>query len=157
IGMGGVGTGSNNVGFSVFDGAAVTSTGNASITISGKGGPGSATDNGVEVLTGGLISAQGSALSLTGSTSGPGDAIKIDATTIANVNAGTLTLTADQNVKIADGAMVSTVNGPLTILANQGQTAAAGNFWGIEINGAMVETTGTGAMRLAGRGGADIS
>ncbi len=62
-----------------------------------------------------------------------------------------------QNLAIASGASISTADGALTILANQGPTPQSGNFSGIDIDGSTVETTGAGAIVLQSRGGNDTT
>ncbi len=81
-------------------------------------------------------------------------------TVSANVNTGatgTLTITGNanagaRNVIIDQGAIVSVVNGNLTIDADQG-TQQTGNFEGVRVHGAEVRTSGSGQIVIDGRGG----
>ena len=161
IGSGGTGTTSDNFGVSIDSTTQVTTTigANANITITGTGGTGDGdgSDQGVlingpttavEASGGGSVAINGSAIP------GNGNAIELDETTVSASGQGTVTVIAVQNVSIFDTTL-STVNGDLTIKANQGGTPAAGDFSGITIDFATVETTGTGDIIMAGRGGND--
>ena len=66
---------------------------------------------------------------------------------------GDITLTANKNITMAPGASISTVDGDLTLSADQGTTPISDNFTGIYVDGAAVRVTGAGNMTLAGRGG----
>ncbi|MCY2983820.1 MAG: Ig-like domain-containing protein, partial [Planctomycetota bacterium] len=66
---------------------------------------------------------------------------------------GTPTLSASTTKNIVVNAGVSTVNGSLTLSANQQATATTGTFVGVDLNSATVKTTG-GALSIAGKGGA---
>ena len=67
---------------------------------------------------------------------------------------GAISLTAARNLFVASGATVSTVNGPLSLSANQQSPATNGDFAGVTINGFVI-TSGSGAISLAGAGGND--
>ncbi len=58
-----------------------------------------------------------------------------------------------RNIVMNSGSSWTTVNGDLIFEANQGLIATAGNFIGIDINGATVATQGSGDLRMTGRGG----
>lgn len=162
-GSGGSGSGNVNLGVIVANGGQVTSTGTgpgaAPITLQGTGGSGTGGANGVDLETSAsAVTSQGGAISLTGARgSGPGNAIVVSSATVSVLGAGTLTLSAAQDVLVQNGASLSTADGALNILANQGSTPAAGNFIGIHVNDATVQTTGAGSILLQGRGGADTS
>ncbi len=67
-------------------------------------------------------------------------------------NAG-LSVSSSRNISVSSGATVSTVNGNLTMAANQQAVATTGAFVGLDLNGGSVKTTGIGALSLAGKGG----
>ncbi|MDX1967825.1 MAG: hypothetical protein SFV23_11685 [Planctomycetaceae bacterium] len=78
---------------------------------------------------------------------------------VSTTAAGTLAVTGNgaagaRNIVVDSGAVVSTVNGNLTLDADQG-TTQSGNFAGILVTGAGTEVrvTGTGSLSLVGRGG----
>lgn len=78
----------------------------------------------------------------------------------ANVNllvskAGTIFVTCRRNVSLASGSSLETENGTLSVQANQQTTAVTGNFTGVNLNGATLRSTGTGAVTVKGRGGDD--
>src|SRR5205085_5572165 len=58
---------------------------------------------------------------------------------------------------IAFSAGWTTHNGNLSFSANQQGTATTGNFIGIDVNNATIQSTGSGTITLAGRGGTDAS
>jgi hypothetical protein len=169
-GTAGTGTGNGNIGVVVFGAATVTSTSGA-LTLTGTGGSGTAgtvltSNDGVllqavansftGVTTSGAITVNGTI------TDGASNAIEITGGMIVSATgSGSLTLNATQNVLIgdgsADGTQVSTVNGALTISANQGATPASGGFAGITINDALVKATGVGTVLAQGRGGNNIA
>ena len=66
---------------------------------------------------------------------------------------GGAAFSASTTRNIAVNAAVSSVNGALTLSANQQTIATTGTFVGIDLNNASVTTTGTGALSLSGRGG----
>ena len=68
---------------------------------------------------------------------------------------GTATVKASKNVAFASGSSLVTADGDLTLEANQQGTATSGNFYGVLVNGATVEATGTGAVTVTGKGGDD--
>jgi hypothetical protein len=64
-----------------------------------------------------------------------------------------LSASTSRNIDVVSGAVVSVVNGNLTMSANQQVTPTAGVFRGIDVNGGTVTTSGTGAIALSGKGG----
>ncbi|QDT97380.1 cadherin domain-containing protein [Gimesia aquarii] len=83
------------------------------------------------------------------------DTLTVDvATTIATFGTGALLLTSTRNIKLNNGSNLRTVNGGITLLANDGGVTA-GDFSGIEAENATIETTGEGNILLTGFGGAD--
>ena len=81
---------------------------------------------------------------------------------VSTTGAGTLTVAGSgagaRNILVNRAAVVSVVDGNLTLDADQG-AAIAGNFIGLRVTGAgtRIETTGTGDISLTGRGGTDAS
>ncbi|MSR59721.1 MAG: hypothetical protein EXS05_19105 [Planctomycetaceae bacterium] len=66
---------------------------------------------------------------------------------------GAATLKASGNIALASGSSVVTVNGNLTIEANQQAVPTVGNSIGVDVNNAMIQSTGTGLVTVRGRGG----
>lgn len=66
---------------------------------------------------------------------------------------GAITVMVSRNVAMAPGSSLMTANGVLTVYANQQTAATAGSFVGININGGLLQATGTGAVMVKGRGG----
>jgi len=78
---------------------------------------------------------------------------------VSTGGSGTITVTGNstagaRNVVVDSGAVVSVVNGALLLDADQG-SQQTGNFVGISVNGATLQSTGTGNITLTGRGGDD--
>jgi mucin-19 len=69
------------------------------------------------------------------------------------IDTGNLSMTASRNIYVNTGAIVSVINGNLTLLANQQTTPTSGTFFGININGAIVKSLGTGIVTVKGKGG----
>ena len=66
---------------------------------------------------------------------------------------GTITVKVSKNVAMSAGSSFETVNGGITIEANQQTVATTGSFVGIKINNGLVRSTGTGQVSVNGRGG----
>ena len=66
---------------------------------------------------------------------------------------GRITLRASGPLALLVGARLETVNGNLTLEANQQTVRTAGSFFGVEVRGAIVRSTGTGLLRVVGTGG----
>ncbi|MCB1088794.1 MAG: PD40 domain-containing protein, partial [Verrucomicrobiae bacterium] len=84
-----------------------------------------------------------------------GDADQVNFGTNANLilsGTGTATISASRNITFASGSSLETVNGNLTVEANQQATATAQDFDGVEVLG-VVRVTGLGALSVAGKGG----
>lgn len=83
------------------------------------------------------------------------DTLTVDlATTISTLGTGAILLTSNRNIKLNSGSNLKTVNGGITLLANDGGLAA-GDFIGVEAENATISTTGTGNILITGFGGAD--
>ena len=78
---------------------------------------------------------------------------KID-TSAATAGAGNVVLNATGTLKVQTGATIQTKDGSITLQGNTGG-GNAGNFDGIDILGATVQTTGTGNILLQGTGSND--
>ena len=76
---------------------------------------------------------------------------------LAASGTGAISLTTVRNIVVASGASIATVDGNLTLSANQQATATSGNFVGIDVNAAVVQATGTGIVTVQGKGGAGAS
>jgi autotransporter-associated beta strand protein len=84
------------------------------------------------------------------------DTLTVDlATTISTLGTGAILLTSNRNIKLNSGSNLKTVNGGITLLAND-LGLAAGDFIGVEADNATISTTGTGNILITGFGGADV-
>jgi hypothetical protein len=72
---------------------------------------------------------------------------------IATTGTGLINLVTARNIALAAGSSATVVNGTLTLSANNQATATSGDFNGVDIIGATVQTTGTGFINVTGRGG----
>ncbi|MDH4410746.1 MAG: filamentous hemagglutinin N-terminal domain-containing protein [Verrucomicrobiales bacterium] len=79
------------------------------------------------------------------------------AAALSAIGSGNITLTSLRDIRLGAGSRVSTENGNVHFSANRGPIATAGSFTGILIGNALVSTSGTGTITLAGRGGNDSS
>ena len=66
---------------------------------------------------------------------------------------GFLNLTTATNISLAGGASITTVDGNLTLSANQQATPTSGSFIGISLAGTVVQVTGGGNLTVLGKGG----
>ncbi len=69
----------------------------------------------------------------------------------------TISLTATKNVSLGAGASLQSVNGNITVSANQQATATTGDFTGILLTAASIAASGTGSISLTGKGGTGAS
>ncbi|MEY2579315.1 MAG: mucin9 [Verrucomicrobiota bacterium] len=87
------------------------------------------------------------------------DAINVSGAQLLASGGGTIDLECSQSVAITGGAVVQTAGGNLTVMANQQATATAGNFNGVNLDGAgtKVQSTGSGfgTVTVKGVGGTD--
>ena len=79
-------------------------------------------------------------------------------TLVTNVNVltsgtGTITVRVSRNIAMASGSSFETVNGALTLEANQQAVSLTGNFDGIDVNNAIIRSTGSGDVTVKGKGG----
>jgi Ca2+-binding RTX toxin-like protein len=70
---------------------------------------------------------------------------------VATTGTGAINVTVSQNITLGSGSSLSTVNGGITLSANAAGTTT-GNFKGLVITDATIETTGTGDISLTGHG-----
>jgi len=66
---------------------------------------------------------------------------------------GTISVKTSKNVAMASGSSFETVNGGITVEANMQTVLLNGNFHGIDLNNAIVSTSGTGSVSMSGKGG----
>ena len=71
---------------------------------------------------------------------------------LATSGAGQISLTTASGLTLPAGSSLTTVNGALTLNANQQASPTAGSFVGITLAGATVHATGTGVVTVNGRG-----
>jgi hypothetical protein len=76
---------------------------------------------------------------------------------LATSGSGSIGLTTAQNISMSSGSSITTVDGALTLSANQQVVPTSGNFIGVNINAASVQVTGLGALTIYGRGGDTMS
>src|SRR5690606_1570115 len=85
------------------------------------------------------------------------DTISVNANaTLSALGTGAVTFTAARNIVLATGSSISTVDGGITLSANDSGTAA-GAISGIAVNGGEIVSSGSGAIRLSGKGGTAAS
>ncbi len=92
-------------------------------------------------------------------TTGTSEGITLNSATsdIATSGTGAVSLTSARNIFLNEGSSLTTVNGGITLSANQQPIATSGEFRGIDVIRATITTQGTGAVSLAGRGGDTLS
>ena len=74
---------------------------------------------------------------------------------IATSGTGAISLIASRNVSLSSGSSLTTVDGEMLVQANQQLMPTAGNFVGVDLNNAVIQSTGTGTVTVEGRGGED--
>lgn len=70
--------------------------------------------------------------------------------------AGAFSATATRSISLGNSSAILTNDGDLSLSANAGGTAT-GNFVGVDVNGGLVQSTGSGSVSVIGRGGTDTS
>jgi len=73
--------------------------------------------------------------------------------TIDSIGDSAVSLTAARNISLEEGASITTIDGGITLQANQQATPTSGSFIGIDLNGATIISTGAGEVKLHGTGG----
>ena len=76
--------------------------------------------------------------------------------TISTTGAGSIAISADQNVVVAAPGSLTSVDGNITVTANQEAVAASGDFDGIELTNAVI-TTANGDILLRAKGGTTVA
>jgi hypothetical protein len=72
---------------------------------------------------------------------------------VATSGTGTIDITTARNVVLNSGSSIVTVDGALTVSANQQNPATTGAFKGIELINGQVRSLGLGNVTVSGRGG----
>jgi len=72
---------------------------------------------------------------------------------ISTTGTGAVSITTTRNISLSSGSSITTVNGGITLEGNQQTTPTSGNFSGVQVNAATVQSTGTGSVTVNGRGG----
>lgn len=100
-----------------------------------------------------------SAATLSGSLVAEGRTISLPNTTsdVVVSSANSIDLTATRNINLASGSSLASVNGNITLSANQQATATTGDFTGILLTSASITASGTGSINLTGKGGTGAS
>jgi uncharacterized delta-60 repeat protein len=76
---------------------------------------------------------------------------------LATNGSGGILLTTARDISLSTGSSISTVDGDLTLEANQQTPASTGSFVGIDVNNATITTSGIGSVTLTGKGsGSDV-
>ena len=132
-----------------------TGTGNDSITLTGPLTPG----GDVNLMTSGAINFNNAVTLATSKNlmANAGGPINLG-TTNADLSAsgtGAISLLTPRNIALQNGSSITTVDGDLTLNADQQPSATIGAFPGIDLNGAAAHVTGTGTLTVLGRGGID--
>src|SRR6185295_5433708 len=83
------------------------------------------------------------------------DSIRVTSGSLILAGTGAVTMKASRNIVFSASTILRTVNGNLTLEANQQGTATTGNFIGIKasLSTVTVESTGTGVVTVKGKGG----
>jgi hypothetical protein len=70
-----------------------------------------------------------------------------------NVSTGGYEANASESIALTPGAGISATDGDISLSANMQSTPSAGDFVGIDVNGATITTSHLGRIDLQGRGG----
>jgi hypothetical protein len=79
------------------------------------------------------------------------DTIEVNAD-LSTSGMGSVSLNADRNIDMNSGSSIATINGDIILQANFAG-AVTGSFVGIDVDGAVLTSTGTGTIAVSGRGG----
>ena len=115
--------------------------------------------NHLTLITGGAM-AFDNAVTMAAGKNLRGDAVsqillRTAASDLATTGTGSVSLTTPRNIALATGSSITTVDGDISLSANQQITPTDRNFIGIDLNEAMLKTNGSGNIALLGRGGGD--
>ena len=72
---------------------------------------------------------------------------------IATSGMGAVNISVSRSIELHSGASITSVDGNISLSANQQETATSGDFVGITVNNALIQATGTGAVTVSGKGG----
>ncbi|MBX7211996.1 MAG: hypothetical protein K1X78_27065 [Verrucomicrobiaceae bacterium] len=140
--------GDDTINVGAFSGASFPS-----LTI--NGGTGNDTVN----MNGSIALASGASLDLDlqNDDAAPGtDTVNLGAGAVIDTSGtGAITAKASRRVTMTTGAKFTTVDGGVTLEGNQQAVTTTGNFPGVRLDGATIQSTGTGQIVLKGRGGVD--
>ncbi|EDX75594.1 filamentous haemagglutinin family N-terminal domain protein [Coleofasciculus chthonoplastes PCC 7420] len=164
IGIGGTGTGGFNDGISIVDGSVVTSTATGNITLIGTGGTGTDNNSGIRLGdAGSSISSVDGDINLTGTGIGMGDEnfgiLVTDGGVVESLGIGTISFKGTggngQNINggiriVGTNSRVSSGDGNISLTGTGGNGTGQENH-GVSIQeGALVQSTGTGAIEITG-------
>ena len=71
---------------------------------------------------------------------------------ISTSGAGSILISASQGISLSSGSSITTQSGSLNLSANQGATPTTGDFIGINVDNALVQSSG-GPLTVRGKGG----
>ena len=77
------------------------------------------------------------------------------ASDLATTGVGAISLMTARNITMFSGASITTVDGNISLSANQQLTPTGGNFTGFFSNGGLIQVTGTGDISILAKGGDD--
>ncbi len=112
----------------------------SSVTINAATVPG----NDIHVI--GAIDLAGTSLNVSG------EDVTIEFATIVNSGTGSVAFTASRTLVLTNNSQITTVDGDVSLVANQTLTPAQGDLIGLVLDGATI-TTVTGDVSIQGRGG----
>ena len=150
-------------GVQISGSAVVSSTGTgtdaATITIDGTSGNNSSSD-GVLISDAQVTSIDG-AIELAGTATSGSDGIELSSNAVvsstgAGGNAASILLTTSKKIRVST-ASITTVDGDMTLSANQQASPTSFTSNGIELAGATLTTSGGGDVLIEGRGGDEAS
>ncbi|MEQ8386118.1 MAG: CHAT domain-containing protein, partial [Coleofasciculus sp. A1-SPW-01] len=163
-GNGGAGTGEFNDGISIVEGSVVTSSENGNITLTGTGGTGTDNNSGIRLGdAGSSISSVDGDINLTGTGIGMGDEnfgiLVTDGGVVESLRIGTISFKGTggngQNINggiriVGTNSRVSSGDGNISLTGTGGNGTGQENH-GVSIQeGALVQSTGTGAIEITG-------
>lgn len=72
---------------------------------------------------------------------------------VITAGSGTVAVKVSKNIALASGSSFETVDGGITLEANQQGTPTSGGFVGVDVSNGLVRSTGTGVVSVLGKGG----
>ena len=80
------------------------------------------------------------------------DQVLIGENTVLSLSGtGSATFRVKQNIRLSPGSTISSVNGNIILEANQGAIGSEGDFTGIEVNGGIIDISGSGKLEIKGK------